>query len=311
MKSKTVFLCLTALLFTLKAMALLPGSAASTGEWTGGQAVFSSPTVRCESNNNARNYCPADTRGGVRMTRQISGSPCTQGSTWGYDSNQIWVDRGCRAEFEVLPVSYGSTSASSPMVRCESNNNARNYCPADTRGGVRMTRQISGSPCTQGSTWGYDSNQIWVDRGCRAEFEVLPVSYGSTSASSPMVRCESNNNARNYCPADTRGGVRMTRQISGSPCTQGSTWGYDSNQIWVDRGCRAEFEVLPVSYGSTSASSPMVRCESNNNARNYCPADTRGGVRMTRQISGSPCTQGSTWGYDSNQIWVDRGCRAE
>src|SRR5512147_2370301 len=205
MKSKTVFLCLTALLFTLKAMALLPGSAASTGEWTGGQAVFSSPTVRCESNNNARNYCPADTRGGVRMTRQISGSPCTQGSTWGYDSNQIWVDRGCRAEFRAQQGRVGKEWRSS-WLRChDANNNARNYCPADTRGGVRMTRQISGSPCTQGSTWGYDSNQIWVDRGCRAEFEILPVQ--SPSAGNTSLTCSSNDMNRRYCAANTQGGV--------------------------------------------------------------------------------------------------------
>jgi hypothetical protein len=70
-------------------------------------------TIRCESNNNARNYCPADTRGGVRMSRQISGSACTQGSTWGYESNQIWVDRGCRAEFQVLPA-YGADASSTP-----------------------------------------------------------------------------------------------------------------------------------------------------------------------------------------------------
>ncbi len=140
-----------------------------------------SQTVRCESNDGGRNYCAADTRGGVRLLRQISGSPCSQGSTWGYDASQIWVDRGCRADFEVLPFTYAPATASSQTVRCESNNNARNYCAADTRGGVRLLRQISGSPCSQGSTWGYDASQIWVDRGCRADFEVTsPVTAGTT-----------------------------------------------------------------------------------------------------------------------------------
>ena len=267
-------------------------------------------TIRCESDNNARNYCPVDTRGGVRLIRQISGSACSQGSTWGYDSDTIWVDKGCRAEFEVLPVSYASTTSLSHMLRCESSNGGRNYCAADTRGGVRLTRQISGSACTQGSTWGYDSNQIWVDRGCRADFELLAVNYASTSPSVKTLRCESNDGGRNYCSADTRGGVRMTRQISGSACTQGSTWGYDSNQIWVDRGCRADFELTSVSYPSTT-SVQTLRCESNDGGRSYCAADTRGGVRLTRQISGSACTQGSTWGYDSDRVWVDKGCRAD
>jgi hypothetical protein len=60
--------------------------------------------VRCESvqsNNYGRQYCPADTRGGVRLVRQISGSTCSQGSSWGYDTHGVWVDNGCQAEFEM------------------------------------------------------------------------------------------------------------------------------------------------------------------------------------------------------------------
>jgi hypothetical protein len=35
----------------------------------------------------------------------------------------------------------------------------------------------------------------------------------------------------------------MVNQRSGSPCIQGQTWGYSRNQIWVDRGCRADFQL--------------------------------------------------------------------
>ncbi len=76
-------------------------------------APSTSQTIRCESNNNARNYCPVDTRGGVRLYRQISGSACTQGSTWGYDNNRIWVDRGCRADFQVS-APFGADASSTP-----------------------------------------------------------------------------------------------------------------------------------------------------------------------------------------------------
>ena len=54
-------------------------------------------TVTCESNNNQRRTCSADTRDGVRIVRQLSNSSC-QGN-WGYDRNRIWVSNGCRAEF--------------------------------------------------------------------------------------------------------------------------------------------------------------------------------------------------------------------
>jgi len=142
------------------------------------------------------------------------------------------------------------SSGAGRAITCSSDDGRRNQCPADTRAGVRLTRQISGSPCREGETWGYDRNGIWVDRGCRAEFETgggfrPPVRAAEQPRSNGgyQVRCSSDDGRRNYCAADTRGGVRLTRQISGSPCREGQTWGYDRNGIWVDRGCRAEFAV--------------------------------------------------------------------
>jgi hypothetical protein len=37
--------------------------------------------------------------------------------------------------------------------------------------------------------------------------------------------------------------VQIQRKLSDSPCIQGSTWGWDRQGIWVDRGCRADFLV--------------------------------------------------------------------
>ena len=58
-------------------------------------------TFRCESQDGRMRRCSADTRYGVRINRQLSDSPCAEGSTWGWDRNGIWVDRGCRADFLV------------------------------------------------------------------------------------------------------------------------------------------------------------------------------------------------------------------
>ena len=55
----------------------------------------------CKSTDYRQNYCAADTRGGVMMRRQISGSACIQGRTWGYDRRGVWVTQGCEAEFQV------------------------------------------------------------------------------------------------------------------------------------------------------------------------------------------------------------------
>ena len=60
-----------------------------------------SSTIACASDNGRRAYCDVDTSRGVRLVRQLSGSACQEGSTWGFDSRGVWVDRGCRAEFDV------------------------------------------------------------------------------------------------------------------------------------------------------------------------------------------------------------------
>ncbi len=85
-----------------------------------GQGVLNNSgrsAITCSSDNGQRVYCNANTRGGVRMVRQISGSSCRQGTTWGYDSRGIWVDRGCRAEFEVAGRGSGFTGGSGGAAR--------------------------------------------------------------------------------------------------------------------------------------------------------------------------------------------------
>jgi hypothetical protein len=56
--------------------------------------------ITCESTFNRYNYCRVDTENRVRLVRELSRKDCDQNSTWGYDRRGIWVDRGCRAEFE-------------------------------------------------------------------------------------------------------------------------------------------------------------------------------------------------------------------
>ena len=201
------------------------------------------------------------------------------------------------------------------MVRCESINNDRQTCKADARDRmVSINQQLSDTPCILGRSWGVsnDRDEIWVDKGCRAEFLVggSPASAGAFGRS---VLCESVNNGRTNCLADTSSGVQLARQISQNNCQRGSDWGFDENGIWVDHGCRAEF-VLGGEQRFTARTTPAparVLCESQNEAMNRCPADTTYGVTLARQISNSTCVRGQTWGYDANGIWVTRGCRAE
>lgn len=55
-------------------------------------------TIRCESRNGRTQRCSVRTENRVQLVRRLGGN-CTQGRTWSYNSNQIWVSNGCRAEF--------------------------------------------------------------------------------------------------------------------------------------------------------------------------------------------------------------------
>jgi len=90
-------------------------------------------TIRCESRNNSRNFCRVDTENSVSLRRQLSNAPCQRNRSWGFDRNGIWVDRGCRADFD-----FGRNSGSS------GNNNAA--IAAGILGALALGSAIGNSP---------------------------------------------------------------------------------------------------------------------------------------------------------------------
>lgn len=142
--------------------------AALLAGWPAQNAEARSRHVTCESRNQRHQFCRVDTRGGVQLQRQLSNAACRQNQTWGYDRNGIWVDRGCRAEFRV-----GSGDRwRSERLTCSADGNRRQICRADVRNEVILVRQLSRAPCRFNSSWGYNRRGVWVDNGCRAEFEI-------------------------------------------------------------------------------------------------------------------------------------------
>jgi len=140
-------------------------------------------TIRCESNDGRRRFCDVGPNREIRFARQASESPCNPGGTYGIERNGVWVDRGCRADFQVFRGGPGPgpdgrfdgdrRPAEDMIVRCESQDMHLRSCP--TPGPIRrarLIRQISESECRQGYSWGSKRDSIWVNRGCRAEFEV-------------------------------------------------------------------------------------------------------------------------------------------
>ncbi|WP_156890023.1 DUF3011 domain-containing protein [Silanimonas lenta] len=155
--------------------------------------------VRCESHEGRVAFCPLDTRGGVMLVRQHSRAPCIEGQSWGVDRRGVWVAEGCRAEFESAGwrswpgdggygdgrgprhgrgwgggYGYGEGywygASPSRVVRCESHEGRLAWCPVGRVRDIRVHRQLSRAACHEGHSWGWDRGNLWVDRGCRAEF---------------------------------------------------------------------------------------------------------------------------------------------
>jgi len=164
----------------------------------------------------------------------------------GYPPNGGYPDGGYYPNGNYPPPS-GYPNGYGQTLRCESTDNNTRHCDVDTRGGVFLSRRLSDAPCTEGRTWGYDNRGIWVTGGCRAEFSVgsgyAGSGYGTGYGNARVVRCESQDGRSRHCSAPVQRGVQLVRTLSDSACIEGRTWGWDRTGIWVDRGCRAEFNV--------------------------------------------------------------------
>jgi hypothetical protein len=269
--------------------------------------------VTCESSGSLRTCPAATTWRGARLVKQISKAPCLQGESWGFDRRGIWVDKGCRGTFEA----GDPFTNAGERVTCASALGKRVECPADTRFGVRLVQQISDSPCQENATWGTAPRAIWVDRGCRGEFEV-----GRGGQISPPVTsvrrltCGVATGAQVQCQAPGRiTGVRLVRELSAGRCRQNASWGFTDAFVWANRGCRGEFEVIVVASGGAPGipGTQLITCGVTNGQYAACPANGPiKEVRLMRDVSGAGrCQPPQNWGHSNAEIWTRNGCRGE
>jgi len=233
-----------------------------------GSLAWSQSVVTCSSDDMRYHACSIGPNHGVTLVRQHSDAKCVEGQTYGVRGDQVWVDRGCRAEFQAISQNNhggwnnGWNHGGGSTVTCSSDDMHRHYCSIPNHSQVRIARQHSDAQCIEGQTYGVRGNQLWVDRGCRADFEVFSGGHhghdhdydhdhdhdwdnGSTPRS---VTCSSDDMHRHTCEVGPNNGIRFVRQRSDARCDFNRTYGFGGSQIWVDRGCRAEFEVTPAGH---------------------------------------------------------------
>jgi hypothetical protein len=217
-----------------------------------GTGAAADSTFECESRDGRRHECGFSGHGFVRMVEQLSTAACVEGQSWGVSGSVVWVDDGCRGRFELVsnPGSggwsggswSGGTWSGTYTVTCESRDNKRVTCDLPAEGTVRVREQLSNTRCEPGESWGTYGDSVWVDRGCRAVFEVVPAVVGSSTY---RITCESEGGRREECALRGRGRAQVHRQLSNTRCEPGTTYGVDGTTLWVKGGCRAEFEIVP------------------------------------------------------------------
>jgi hypothetical protein len=223
---------------------LIVASVSLTGLLLFAASAAQASTITCESTNNEYRSCPADTSGGVRLSQQLSTKGCWENDTWGFDRNKIWVDRGCRAQFQVgahgtSAAGKGDALAAAAVIGIaaaaiiasnqhdDHHNKNHNNNSYNNNYDNRYDGRYDGR---------YDDNYRNYDNN----------RYGYNGYGGDPRRtftCESRNDRRNYCSFPGRGHVEIYKQRSSKPCRHGHSWGVEGNSVWVADGCRAEFAV--------------------------------------------------------------------
>jgi len=154
------------------------------GNDNNGRGQQLSQRVRCESQGGSqRNYCVADTRNGVRLMRTLGNSQCTEGTSWGYNSGSIWVNNGCRADFDLQSnAGYRGANASTTIQN-------------GTELSVRTNEMIDSSTATAGQTFSAviaadvldSTGAVRIPRGSDAQLVIRNSSADGNNSSSDLV----------------------------------------------------------------------------------------------------------------------------
>jgi hypothetical protein len=223
-------------------------------------AIAPGERITCASNENRRSECPVPSGSEVRLVKALSGAPCEENRTWGREPTRIWVDHGCRAEFEVrkrgeetavgeVPGSVKQTDLRS-LATCRNEVRSHYRIPMPQIATEVASRQGAGTVDIAWRTTNGARGTCRVNRnGKLVRFEIEE--EGSEAVAPVPVRpeqrvtCASDDGKLKECPIGADREVRLARKLSDAACIQGRSWGADRNRhvIWVTAGCRAEFSV--------------------------------------------------------------------
>ncbi len=115
-----------------------PAAAGDDGDWE----PFS---VTCSSSKDRRTECQIPAGSRVRLEEQLSRSDCVAGTSWGAFGEVLWVDRGCRAIFDLTP----APNWPEYTLNCGSDGGRRHECTLKEGGVAQLVNRLSKAPCSE------------------------------------------------------------------------------------------------------------------------------------------------------------------
>jgi len=187
----------------------------------------------------------------------------------------------------------GGTPADRYEFTCASPDHRYRECQLPVDGRARLVKQKSDAPCVEGRSWGQRGDRVWVDNGCRGNFEV--VRGGGGGGTGQQVDCRSQNNRYQECALRKGYEARIVRDYTGR-CREDSTWGTRPGVLWVTNGCQGRFQVVPAGgFGGSGGSGSGNGFEGQQQrAESHCRNEARRQGMDVRYVS-KPTVQGSYW----------------
>ena len=187
----------------------------------------------------------------------------------------------------------GGTPADRYEFTCASPDHRYRECQLPVDGRARLVKQKSDAPCVEGRSWGQRGDRVWVDNGCRGNFEV--VRGGGGGGTGQQVDCRSQNNRYQECAIRKGYEARIVRDYTGR-CREDSTWGTRPGVLWVTNGCQGRFQVVPAGgFGGNGGSGSGNGFEGQQQrAESHCRNEARRQGMEVRNVSRATM-HGSYW----------------
>ena len=113
---------------------------------------------------------------------------------------------------------------------------------------------------------------------------------GSSAPESFEFTCASRDERYRECQLPVDGRARLVKRKSDAPCIEGSSWGQKGDRVWVNRGCRATFEVVRGGGGGGGGVNPGQQQRAEVQCRNEAQ---RQYINVSRIARAEP--RGSYW----------------